>query len=920
MPIYEIAVGGKEYEVDAPDQEAAIAALGLVNQGTTLAEDIQGAGTKLLTGMLGSWGEEAAAGMRAGIGYSIANLIGAAEKITGEGEYQKTFEDKFGDTLSEVYDTMVADQRDVEKRFAEENPYLATGLELAGGMMTGGLVGKGALAGAQALRGAQGTTRLTNALVSGAAGAAEGAVYAIGSKEGTFTERLDDLEASDALFVGLGAAAGAGAGALVRGTSVSSAPMKEIAFNAAGKLGAAARIPGAAVKEVAGSIGDLAYYAGSRIAPELTEDVTTKAASVLSKLSDVTQEIKPMLPPLREKAMMGFNKAFQPVYKYAEKAVNKEFAGRTLRGAINGQRAVGRVDKLFKDNGMFELREALEGNELAKSALADFANAELPQAARDRGLVTLKNSLGNDELYNNFVKFVDAQEAFLDDIAVGVQSFKRTKGYFSVAGDRNQDLATESLLRERTASEAKMKLSTLDPSAKPKKALSRLNQDGSGLSSYGAKYKIKNPIDSHHLWMRSHSMLNETNKVLGLRGATSLAEMEEVAKGGFFQNQLKQRLLDRGYSTQKAENAAEIYNQVVWGSQRSMSKELQTLRNLGYATTIANPYGAFLQFHDLFNAAWAKGSKEMFDALAKKNGFEISAEDVGLMKQMYNEALSTGSVGGASQNKATEWLARRSADLLDYAMESKLSRFAELDRWSKGKIMSASLGKEFNLLAKDPDAWRNQWRFTFDNAELDELQAALKAKNTDNELVKQLALINLSDLQPISPASASLYQLSLPNMRIAYMLKGFAMTQLQLMRTLVFNELRRKDGNRKEALKKMMGYFFISGGGYGLVNETRQLIKLQAPDYGNVPTLAFYQVASIPTLGASGGNQYGMYKFTEDPVAAGIAHFAPPVPYLAGPAKDIMNLLTKGDPVPDQTLRSLPVIGPYAQELGKMLE
>jgi len=31
MPIYEITVGGKEYEVDAPDQEAAIAALGLLD-------------------------------------------------------------------------------------------------------------------------------------------------------------------------------------------------------------------------------------------------------------------------------------------------------------------------------------------------------------------------------------------------------------------------------------------------------------------------------------------------------------------------------------------------------------------------------------------------------------------------------------------------------------------------------------------------------------------------------------------------------------------------------------------------------------------------------------------------------------------------------------------------------------------------
>ena len=73
-----------------------------------------------------------------------------------------------------------------------------------------------------------------------------------------------------------------------------------------------------------------------------------------------------------------------------------------------------------------------------------------------------------------------------------------------------------------------------------------------------------NPIDSHHYWMRSHAQLNEMNKVLGLRGAQTVEELAEIAKGGFFGNQLHNKLKSAGYSDEAAGNAVEIYNQVVF--------------------------------------------------------------------------------------------------------------------------------------------------------------------------------------------------------------------------------------------------------------------------------------------------------------------------------------------------------------------
>ena len=74
MPIYEITVDGEEYEVDAPDEETALAALNLADQ-TTVAEDIQGFGTKILDGLLFGFGDEAASAALAAIDSTRARIV-----------------------------------------------------------------------------------------------------------------------------------------------------------------------------------------------------------------------------------------------------------------------------------------------------------------------------------------------------------------------------------------------------------------------------------------------------------------------------------------------------------------------------------------------------------------------------------------------------------------------------------------------------------------------------------------------------------------------------------------------------------------------------------------------------------------------------------------------------------------------------
>jgi|DEB0MinimDraft_6_1074348.scaffolds.fasta_scaffold01659_10 hypothetical protein len=913
MPIYEITVDGEEYEVDAPDEETALAALNLADQ-TTVAEDIQGFGTKILDGLLFGFGDEAASAALAAIDSTRARILGKEASVMGEEDFSASF------------DKMLARQQDVEQRFQEQSPGIALAAEVAGGVGTGLLTGAAALKGAAKLAGKAGTTRAANAAASAAVGAVEGSTYALGEKQGDIGERINSLGMQDVLIAGLGAAAGAVGGSLVRGTAPESKTLGELADAAMNRVSTAAQSTAIKAKDVAEDIGELAFKAAESVSPSLAK----AGRDAVSALSDTTGDMMTALRPKIEEVQDGFDKWFQPVKDYAEKKVSKPFSARLNRGAINGQRVINKIDQLFEKNKMFELRDSIEAAPnapLLKAAIADYANPELSAKQRAVALRTVRRELNDKQGFNNFRRFIKEQESYLNDIAKGTQSFKRNRGYMSIAADRTDkksDLATETLETleaERKAAEQASRLSTADVSAKQKLKVARLNADGTGLSKVGEEAPVMNPVDSHHYWMRSHAQLNEVNKVLGIKAATTAEELAEIAKGSYFGKRLESVLRSSGLGDEEVGNAVEIYNQVVWGSQRSMAKELQALRNVGYASAIGNPYGAALQFHDVFNSAWANGRRETFEALANKNGFKLSVEDVGVAQQIHSEIMNRAKRADGSFVNSTlaDWAVDRSQKLVDFSM--KYSGFKGMDGWAKGKIMSAALGKEFNQLAANASKWRAKWRYTFNRAEIAELEEALKNKDTSNELVKQLALINLSDLQPISSASSSLKQLSLPQVRILYMLKGFAMTQLQLIRKRVGAGLKTRDkAKRKEALKDMLAYFLISGGGYGVVNESRQILKGESPDYGNVPMLAFYQMMSIPTIGAFGGNQYAAHLFAQNPYEQITSNFLPVVPVVEGLMKDVSNLFTKGEVVPNETLERMPLIGPIYKAVSDKLD
>lgn len=159
----------------------------------TFGEDVFGATITTLDGLTFGFGDELTAGLR----------VGADEVL------QIMFpEINANETARQTYERYLNEGREIEQRFSDDNPILATALEVGGALATG--IGGGLrLAGTAA-------TRAGNIGRQAATAAAEVTVYEIGEAEGTFQERVGQVDPAN---IALGAAIGGIAGAFLRGTA-----------------------------------------------------------------------------------------------------------------------------------------------------------------------------------------------------------------------------------------------------------------------------------------------------------------------------------------------------------------------------------------------------------------------------------------------------------------------------------------------------------------------------------------------------------------------------------------------------------------------------------------------------------------------------------------------------------------------------
>jgi len=277
-----------------------------------------------------------------------------------------------------------------------------------------------------------------------------------------------------------------------------------------------------------------------------------------------------------------------------------------------------------------------------------------------------------------------------------------------------------------------------------------------------------NIFDSHWRWQRETLTRMELGKQLGLRtsGAPlvapalkdlpkalrkkveagemtpleALAKIETDTFKLFDEKIIREALEAEGLSDVQIKNAVEILDDLGVNANRGMVQELETVRSLGYVGTIANPYGALMNVHDLFNASFELGVGNVLKSLFSKNGIRFSAADMGLGRQVFGEFVRKATKGDPSLGPSfIQKMAKGSENLLEWSM--KASGFSALDKLGKSRIMGAS----FNKAKQDirSGKFNEKWKNSFSEAELDQLRRDIAANNTESELVRDLVMFDL---------------------------------------------------------------------------------------------------------------------------------------------------------------------------------
>lgn len=630
--------------------------------------------------------------------------------------------------------------------------------------------------------------------------------------------------------------------------------------------------------------------------------------------------------PVAQDIFVKLRRLGSPLAKLAEVTVGKAFSERIVRGMNRTVRGQAELDHIWK--GMEDLR-TLADDVTFNDMMLDAVNAQRLGGNVAEGSLKRAKAYADRKIGQGAG---DRLQRFLDDNVEFNSRYRRevTKGPLSniwmhSAVRSSDDDVSLRINRARAAGKAE------DDASKARKRKSMEKEREKPLDQ---QLEYVNIFDSHWRWQRETLTRMELGKQLGLRtsGAPlaapdlkdlpkalrqkveagemtaieALAKIETDTFKLFDEKIIREALEAEGLSDTQIKNAIEVLDDLGVNANRGMAQELEMVRSLGYVGTIANPYGALMNVHDLFNASFELGVGNVLKALFSRGGIRFSAEDVGLGRQVFGEFIRRATKGDPKLGSPfIEKMVKGSEDLLQWSMNA--SGFAGLDKLGKGRIMGASFNKAKQDIARGD--FDTKWQNSFSRGELDQLKRDIAANNTSSELVRDLVMFDLFRLQPINPAAQTSFGLANPNARLFYMLKGFAIKQFDLLEDRIYREW--ANGNKKQALTNAMKYLVISGGGYGLVNEARQVIKGEAPDPKEAAYGAFYQIGSVLTFGAMGANDYGYAKFMEDPIHAMALNTMPPIGATlpAAALEDISDAVRKGDVIPDETIYALPVVG-----------
>lgn len=252
---------------------------------------------------------------------------------------------------------------------------------------------------------------------------------------------------------------------------------------------------------------------------------------------------------------------------------------------------------------------------------------------------------------------------------------------------------------------------------------------------------------------------------------------------------------------------------------RSMDGRLKAIKDLGYASVLAHPANATVQFGDLALGAYinkvqntAEGFLQAIGLIDDTLGARANAETFGFLNNASHEFTQA-----SVTKKLTDWSFRKSG-------------FSAVDMVGKTSIIKGTINRYKRELStvKGVSDFNREWGAVFgaeDSVKLINDFKAYKKGLIDEptSLMKELAFLKVAQVQPVTMLEMPEAWLRHPNGRLLYMLKSFTIKQVDLWRQNIFKEM--AQGSKKKAITeavKLAGLFTTTQ--YGVENAKQLML------------------------------------------------------------------------------------------------
>jgi len=249
-------------------------------------------------------------------------------------------------------------------------------------------------------------------------------------------------------------------------------------------------------------------------------------------------------------------------------------------------------------------------------------------------------------------------------------------------------------------------------------------------------------------------------------------------------------------SVNKAKEAAERYMKYIANRDAGMDRGLQIIKNGIYGLTIANPRATMTQLMDAGLGIYKHSLRDMTKAAAR-----------GILSKIFkNKSVVDLDRDFGLHQIGEEFVTRQGLDRRLLETGLNMAGFTKLDRAMKVANSEAAMTKVKRLLEKDPVAFYKKWEPYFGKDIRIAVQAVKNWKpgTEPHPFLKEIALNELLDIQPLTMAQMPLTYIANPNSRILYTLQTFLLRQTGFLRRDIYKEF--QAGNIKAGMKKTFSY------------------------------------------------------------------------------------------------------------------